>query len=83
MHEMRTVAVDDPVAWASVSLSRGRAMQKALKGWRSSLEWRLSEIHRVRWVLIPIAMIERIQHIRIILENVYCFDAEIVAEYHL
>jgi len=24
MYEVRTVAIDDPVAWASVSLSRGR-----------------------------------------------------------
>jgi len=24
MHEIRTIAIDDPVAWASVTLSRGR-----------------------------------------------------------
>jgi len=45
MHERPTIATDDPVWRASVSLSvwlsRGRAVHKRLNGFRSSLDWRL------------------------------------------
>jgi len=51
LHKNRTVAIDDPVAWASVRqsvslyLSRGFAVQTRLNGSTSFWEWRLSGSH--------------------------------------
>jgi len=58
MHGMRTIAIDDPVAWASVSRSliRGFVVQTRLNGSRSCLGWRLSDAQKLQciwWGSVP------------------------------
>jgi len=46
MLEMRTIAIDDPVAWCvslSVCISRVCTLPKWLNGWMSYFGWRLLE----------------------------------------
>jgi len=51
IHQMQTIAISDHVAWASLSLSRLRAVQKRLKGSTSCLESMKAPEDPRNWVL--------------------------------